>query len=159
MQMTLTRRRRAARASWLSALVAALVLAGCEGAASLDVAPVSAVATPATSSSLDIRDIDTHHVFAELSVADRLDAAAAELAVALGVPTEEVRARAIPGGCTLCTSAENGGNADPTGMDVAAAAAEVQSGDLIHLFVGRFVCIFSFDGARFAPQSCHITSF
>ena len=84
MHMIQIRRRRAAKARWLSMLVVALVLAGCEGAASLDAAPVSAVATPTPLSSLDIRDIDTHHVLAELSVADRLDAAAAGISRRVG---------------------------------------------------------------------------
>ena len=107
----------------------------------------------------DVRNVDPHRVLATLTATEKLDAAAQELAAALGVSTGSVRARVIPGGCTLCTTADNGGITELTGLDVAAAAAAAQSGDLIHLFVGQFVCVFSFDGARFAPQSCHITSF
>ncbi len=144
--------------TWL-ALAVMLMAAGCARVvAPASVSPV-ATATVAAPVAPELGNVDPRHILAELSPVERLDAAAAELAAALGVAPDLVRARHIPGGCTLCTDAETGGNSDPIGLDVAAVAAVAQPGDLIHLFVGRFVCVFRDDGAVFTPKSCHVTSF
>lgn len=144
--------------TWL-ALAVMLMAAGCARVvAPASVSPV-ATATAAATVAPELGNMDPRHILAELTPVAGLDAAAAELAAALGVSPDLVRARRLPGGCTLCANAETGGNNDPIGLDVAAVAALAQSGDLIHLFAGRFVCVFRYDGAVFTPKSCHITSF
>jgi hypothetical protein len=106
----------------------------------------------------DLRDVDPQQVFAKLTPTDQLAAAADQLATALAVPPETVRARLQPSGCTLCDAQHTQGIAGIAGIDVATAAEMARPGDGVYLFVGQFTCyyIYRSQSSQFTPQSCQL---
>lgn len=138
-------------------VVVVFMLAGCGRGNALTVTPtavMSAAAVPASAPTPDIRGVDPQVVFAKLTATEQLVVAAAQLAAALDVPTEAVRARLQPGGCTLCDLESNQGVAEVAGLDVDAAAEALAPDDGVYLFVGQLTCFYKFDGSILTPQSC-----
>lgn len=135
-------------------LCLALLLAAC-GPRTPERVPAGQADTPPTAAPTpDVSQVDPAAVAAQLTPAASLADAAAQMAGALAVDEEQVRVRVQETGCTLCSIEENQANATVAGLSVADAAAVLQPGATLWLFVGRLTCTYSFDGASYSPKSC-----
>ncbi len=138
-------------------VVIAFTLAGCGRGNALTAAPtavISGAAVLASEPTPDLHGVDPQVVLTQLTPTEQLATAAAQLATAVNVPREAVRARLQPGGCTLCDQESTQGVTGIAGLDVNAAAEALAPDDGVFLFVGRLTCFYKFDGSILTPQSC-----
>lgn len=121
-----------------------LLLAGCNHPAASAPAPVAPLqVTPSA-------------VTGELTPAPSLADAANQLADALDVSPAAVRVRIRPRGCTVCSEDENRAATSVAGLAVEEAAARLQAGDDLWLFVQQLTCQYHFDGKALRPQQCQL---
>jgi len=93
-------------------------------------------------------------VFAALSTASTLPAAADQFATALNLDPADVRIRIKPGNCIVCSLSSHPEMSSLAGISVAEAEAIVEPNDEVSFFIPKFSCTFLYDGATMIPQHC-----
>jgi hypothetical protein len=93
-------------------------------------------------------------VAAQLTAVNDLQLAAQQVADELGVAPEQVRVRIQLQSCITCNLEENAAATSQEGLSVAEAVEQIEPNATLWLFVQNFTCTYTFDGERFAPQTC-----
>lgn len=96
-------------------------------------------------------------VFAALSRASTLPAAADQFATALNLDPTDVRIRIKPGNCLVCSLAAHPAMASLAGISVAEAAEILEPNDEVSFFIPKFSCTFLYDGTTMTPQQCQFS--
>lgn len=95
-------------------------------------------------------------VAARLTEVDDLESAARQLADALGVAADQVRARLRFDQCITCNADQYATASSTAGLTLAEAEERLKPGATLWLFVDTFTCTYIFDGTHFTPQTCQI---
>jgi hypothetical protein len=123
---------------WLAAYLIAVGLIGCASTAS---------PTP----------IDPQAVYARLEKTTSLDAAAQQMAAALGASVDAIRVQLTTGACVSCSGVvEPTQRIGPEGVPVAEVPRPLPKGSSLWLRIGDVVCFYYYDGAALSPEACQI---
>lgn len=126
------------RTCWLVAYAIVIGLMGCTSAAS---------PTP----------IDPRAIHARLEKVTSLDAAAQQMAAALGASVDAIRVQLTTGDCVSCSGiVEPAKRIGPEGVAVAAVPRPLPKGSSLWLRLGDVVCFYYYDGAALNPEACQI---
>ncbi len=101
--------------------------------------------------------IDSQAVYARLEKTTSLDAAAQQMAAALGTSVDRIRVQLTTGACVSCSGVvEPTQRIGPEGVPVAEVPHPLPKGSSLWLRIGDVVCFYYYDGAALTPEACQI---
>ncbi len=101
--------------------------------------------------------IDSQAVYARLEKTTSLDAAAQQMAAALGTSADKIRVQLTTGACVSCSGVvEAMQQIGPEGVPVAEVPHPLPKGSSLWLRIGDMVCFYYYDGATLTPDACRI---
>lgn len=101
--------------------------------------------------------VDPQAVYARLEKVANLDAAAQQMAAALGTSVDKIRVQLTTGACVSCSGVvEPTQRIGPEGVPVAEVPRPLPKGSSLWLRIGDVVCFYYYDGAVLTPEACQI---
>jgi len=143
---------------WLALCCLAALLAACTPAAGPAPAePAEVLAeTPAAESKSEETGVTPEAIAEKLSATETLDAAAAELAAALGVQPGQVRVRVQDSRCSVCNVQARAQLGSLEGLSIEEAAPVIGANMTFWLVVDDLVCEYVLRQAVYTPQACRV---
>lgn len=101
--------------------------------------------------------VDPQAIHARLKQVANLDAAAQQMAAALGTSVDTIRVQLTTGACVSCSGVvEPTQRIGPEGVPVAEVPRPLPKGSSLWLRIGDVVCFYYYDGAALTPEACQI---